>query len=219
MSLAGLRICTKAPELAWVFLLLGSIALPVQAQDTSGAGSGSGGAESWFSAEVYGRAPYPLNSRGLRLGHDLAEGREVELTYVVAQQKVLLSDFHVSEYELRMNTLIGSVAYWGLGVGVRDVALTYDVFVAEEGVAQHIEEKAQGFTAHGHFGFKLPLASWLSVGTDLYGLSMPLFWTKHSGKYPDGAEDFEENPRDFPYVNSGFGLCFQMVRTYLRFRF
>lgn len=196
-------------------LLMGAFDQEVFAQSSDGVTS-SGSNSSWIAIEPYGRSPYPLVSRGLRLGYQSGDGTEYELTYSDAVETVLLTDFRVSEYEIRLNNPVGSVAYWGYGLGFRKLELDYDVFATDETDARHISDQAGAITANAHFGIRVRLVSWFAVGSDLFSLSQPIHWTKQEDSYPGDADNFEENPHNFPYVKDSFKLSFQFARTYVR---
>lgn len=167
--------------------------------------------------EFYGRAPYPVPSHGLRLGYLLGKGAMAQLTYVKSEKTVLMTDFKYQEYGLRF--VGGSILKFGVGLGLREVDLSYDVFVAEDSEAHPIRQRGQAVTGLGFFGLEIKLWDWLVVGTELFGVSVPLQWTKRSEAFPDSALETEENPEDFPYISGGFGTNYQLMRSYVEVRF
>lgn len=188
----------------------------VQAQDK--ATSGGGGGRIVVGGEPYGRAPYPLTSQGARLGVSLSETRALTLTYVKSRHAILLSDFQFEEYQLRLDQKLGSIGVFGVGLGVRDVELNYDVFVEEEATAQSISERRQALIVGGHFGVEFELTDWLVFGSDLYSVTVPVRWLKGEDEYPAAAQAFEDDPKTYPYIKSGYGVCLQLARTYVALR-
>ncbi len=219
-SAAASPIILRASTLRLVCLvlaILGAVAPYARGADAPAAAAG----DDTFAVgyEFYGRAPYPVASRGLRLGYFLGDDAIAQLTYVSSQKTVLMTDFRYQEYGLRYISGFSSVLKFGLGLGLREVDLKYDVFVAEDTEAQSIHQRGQAVTGLGFFGLEIKLWDWLVVGSELFGVSVPLQWTRRSEAFPDSALEFEENPEEFPYISGGFGTNYQIMRSYVEVRF
>ncbi len=177
-----------------------------------------------FSAayEFYGRTPYPVNSRGARIGYLVDSQTEIEVTYVRSAKNVLLSDYVFSEYSLLMKNWFSSFAYWGAGIGLREVEIKSTVSVsnssAEEVQQQAINQKHQAVTANIGFGMEIPITKNILIGSDIFNISAPAYWTKKSNDFPDNAAGDEEDPNTYPFLKDGLRTNFHLLRTYIKVR-
>ncbi len=186
------------------------------AQDAAGQGETASTAA--VGVELTGRAPYPLSSRGARLAYALSPSQDIEITYVEAEKTVLLADFRFRELVLRHKIWLDPYVHCGYGVGLRDIDADYEVFVAGSSANQGVSEHHQAITGNVHFGVEFNPFSVFVIGSDLFGVSVPLRWLEHDDGFPPAAEEFEEDPKD-AYVSGGFKVSYHLIRTYLAVRF
>jgi hypothetical protein len=169
--------------------------------------------------EATGSAPYPSLSRGLRLGYRPEDRYEIQLTYVESQRDVLLSHDEYKEYALRLAHQLIPLVHCGYGLALRDVTLDYDVFITDQADEKPVHEHAQAVAANAFLGLQTTAFNTVTVGSDLFTISVPLRWLKHDGRFPDDAAELEDDPKTFPYVASAFKTNMQFLRTYVEVRF
>lgn len=191
-------------------------AAPATAQDAPT--QGAKGANVAVGLELTGRAPYPLESRGARLAYALTSGQDLELTYVEAKKTVLLADFRFRELVLRHKIWLDPYVHCGYGIGLRNIDVDYEVFVSGASANRDVSEHHQAITGNVHVGVEFNPFSIFVVGSDIFGVSVPLRWTANDDGFPTAAEDFEEDPKD-AYVSGGFKVSYHLLRTYLAVRF
>ena len=172
-----------------------------------------------ISVQVFGFSPYPMISRGVRGSYTISDVTEIEVSYLESSKTVLMSDLKYSEYALNVINRPLEMVYWGYGVGLRTVELSYSVFVQSQAEKLPVLEKGQAISGLGFIGVEVPIEDYFAIGADLFGVSAPLLWLKREDEFPDAANSFEENPRDFPYVESAFSLSFQVLRAYVKVMF
>jgi hypothetical protein len=187
---------------------------------TSAHGQGGGPSESSESrvslgAEVFGRAPYPMTSRGGRIGYDWNSRSGIELAYFQAEQTVLLAEVKTSEADLTYKRMLNGIIHWSYGFGFRRIDLDYGLFVDESEERLDVEERHEAVTVTSRFGFEIPLFFGIRIGCDPIGVSAPVKWTRREDNFPGEASDFEQDPKEFPFVSNAFKLNYQLVRSYV----
>lgn len=172
-------------------------------------------------AELFGRSPYPLSSRGVRFDYLMREDLSVGFSYIESERSVLLADYRYTEACIVGKSFLSSLLHVSYGLGVRDVVLAYDIFEQEDEAApdEQIAEKHQAMIANVRFGIDQTIFDTITIGTDLISVSSPLHWTKQDDRFPDGAKDYDEDPKGFPYIDAGFSTNVHVLRTYLLVRF
>jgi hypothetical protein len=201
-------------------VVVGLTAAPKSFAESSGGSTQSPGMETNFSlgAEVFGLAPYPLHSQGLRLGYFMTPTGELELTYVKSATKVLLTDFTYAEYGLNVNIFTDSELYWGVGITVRDVELKYNIFTSGDAGSRDLVEREQAIAVNGHLGLQFSYFDRLTIGSDVVTVSAPVYRTMQSHNFPADADEREDDPREFPVIESGFKVNMQFLRTFVKVR-
>jgi len=175
-----------------------------------------------LGAEVYGLAPYPLSSRGIRAGYALSDTFELEASYVKSDNKLLMIHIEYSEVELRLNGFVSDLLYVGIGVADRRVKLSYDVLLSgtdSSSTSAQIAEAHHGLAVSAHIGTELTFFDYLTVGSDFLSFSKTVHRIEGKDEFPEDADASEENPRDLPFVGSALDGNIQFLRTYLKVRF
>lgn len=132
---------------------------------------------------------------------------------------MLLTDFRYRECEVRARLFAGDFAYWGAGLGYREVDLEYGVFTDGSETSVELSERHRALTAHLHMGFEWTLLGFLTAGSDVFNVSLPLRWLNNDDRYPADAAGFEDDPKDLPHFKDAFGTNLHFLRTYLKVRF
>lgn len=169
--------------------------------------------------EFYGLAPYPNPSSGLRLGSLVGEDSEWELTHIQSRKEVLLANAKFLETSLRLKTFLNPFMHYSFGLGARNLNIEYEVSRSSHQEQEPVNEHHQAVIAQFGFGIELTLFEVITLGSDLMAFSVPLHWTKRVDKFPSDAEATEEDPKDLPFIVSGFSSHTQFLRTYLKVRF
>lgn len=182
----------------------------------------SGSVGSYSAAyEFYGRTPYPLNSRGVRIGYAPQAASEIQMAYVWSSQKLLLTNYSYRECSLQLKQLLSSVIFWEIGAGIREVNIDSNVFLAktdseEIRTAAPVREEYQAISLSLGFGFEYQITANFLIGSSLFNLSSPIHWLKKSSNFPENADESEEDPKEFPYLRDGLRTNFQLLRTFIK---
>ncbi|MEZ4743335.1 MAG: hypothetical protein R3B45_12965 [Bdellovibrionota bacterium] len=172
-----------------------------------------------LTAEVIGLSPYPISSQGARIGYIFSGGSSLLVTYFQAKKEVLQANYRYEEYELRFVEPSSSIIQIGYGIGLRKIELNYSVSLIDNEQREKLTEKFHALDANVHLGFEYPISDNFVFGSDLINLSYPFYWLKKDDRFPDNVEEFEEDPKGFPFIISGFKANLQLFRTYLTFAF
>ena len=182
------------------------------------AGSDRSGRAS-VGVDVFGWSPYPMISRGFRAGYGVDPLFDIELNHQYADKKILMAGLSYTETVLRIVHRPADLFYWGYGLGQRDIRLSYELFVSGQAERQAVKEHHTALTGVGFAGLEVMVLGGFSCGADLLGVSAPLVWSKKDDRFPDDAVSYEEDPRDYPYVEKAFSMNFQILQTYVRLIF
>lgn len=198
---------------AWLCLL--SCADSAAAQPEAARPSGAG--TRILALELYGRAPYPSVSRGLRLVYTGETTPTLEIAYVESQNNLLLTDTRYRAVELRIVRQNAGWGRWGAGLATREVSVAYDAYPSEptnETEATPVQETWQSIDFIAGAGVATILGGHAVVGSDLMAVAVPLKWIKRrSSRARDGLDD--DDPKDYPYIREGFRANLQLLRTYV----
>jgi hypothetical protein len=204
------------------FLLpfLAALTWTVSAAAQEGAPSG----ENFYSLsyEYYGRAPYPITSRGARVGFLPAGGSEVEISHVRSEYSVLLTSFTFNETTLIMRSKAGSYIAFSGGLGYRQADLETNVFLRSEDPdlkpQAAVSEEFKAITVNFGLGCEIPLSRNFLLGFDLFSVSSPIYAIKKTDNFPDNSAEYEEDPKSLPFIRDGLGTSYQMARSFIKVR-
>jgi len=204
-----------------------TVFLPLIAfQSTATADEGTGGNSNHTvsaSYEFYGRAPYPGFSRGARVGYIFSNRQELGLSYVTAEQDLLLTSYQYNEYALMLSFWTSHYIYFGLGGGYRTVTINSQVFTQpaaeNEATATHqVHEQYKMLTANSALGIEIPIFANLVIGAEIFGVSTPIHWFKKTSNFPDNAAEYEEDPKSYPYIRDGLKTNYHLIRSFVKVR-
>lgn len=132
-----------------------------------------------------------------------------------------MTNYSYREGSLQLKKLLSSVLFWEVGVGVREVIIESDVFLAKTDSADTrigvpVHEEYQAISLNIGLGFEYPVTDNFLIGSSLFSLSAPIHWLKKSSDFPEGADESEEDPKEFPYLRDGLRTNFQLLRTFVK---
>ncbi len=73
-------------------------------------------------------------------------------------------------------------------------------------------------TGNATLGFEIPIFANVVIGSEVFGLSTPIYWLKKSSDYPINAASYEEDPKSYPYIRDGLKTNYHLVRSFVKVR-